>query len=118
MAAAAGADAFMTGNGGDNVLGYSQSAAPVADRYLTSGLGHEMVRSLLDVCRQTGCSLFDALGQAWRLATRPPAAIVRPDALFLAPEFLAGPGERAGATGRSPGAPSTPIFRRACSNAG
>lgn len=89
------ADAFMTGNGGDNVLGYSQSAAPVADRYLTAGIGREMFRSLLDVCRQTGCSIFDALGQAWRLARGSPAHRVQPNPLFLDPDFVGslGPGE-------------------------
>jgi asparagine synthase (glutamine-hydrolysing) len=95
VASEVGAEAFVTGNGGDNVFGYSQSAAPVADRYLTEGLGQDMIRSLLDVCRQTGCSIFDALGQAWRLAHGPPAHRVRPDPLFLHPDFVAelGPAE-------------------------
>jgi asparagine synthase (glutamine-hydrolysing) len=87
-----GADFFMTGNGGDNIFGYSQSAAPVADRYLTDGIGPEMFRSLVDVCRQTGCSFFDALGQAWRLSRRSPAHRVRPNPLFLDPHFLNGLG--------------------------
>lgn len=90
VAAEIGADFFMTGNGGDNVFGYSQSAAPVADRYLTAGIGREMFRSLLDVCRQTGCSFFDALGQAWRLARGSPAHRVRPNPLFLHPHFVGG----------------------------
>jgi asparagine synthase (glutamine-hydrolysing) len=95
VASETGADAFVTGNGGDNVFGYSQSAAPVADRYLAEGLRSGMVRSLLDVCRQTGCSIFDAMGQAWRLAHRPPAHHVRPTPLFLHPDFAAaiGPAE-------------------------
>jgi asparagine synthase (glutamine-hydrolysing) len=82
------ADAFMTGNAGDNVLGYSQSAAPVADRYLAEGLGSGILDSLFDVCRQTGCSLFDALAQARRLA-RSANYRVRPNPLFLHPEFRA-----------------------------
>ena len=85
-----GADVFMTGNGGDNVFGYSQSAAPVADRYLTEGIGQEMLRSLVDVCRQTGCSFFDALSQAWRLARGSPAHRVQPNPLFLDPHFASG----------------------------
>jgi asparagine synthase (glutamine-hydrolysing) len=89
VALEAGADAFMTGNGGDNVLGYSQSAAPIADRYLAEGIGMGTFCSLLDVCRQTGCSIFDALGRAWKLAQAPPAHRVRPKPLFLHPEFLA-----------------------------
>jgi asparagine synthase (glutamine-hydrolysing) len=84
-----GADAFMTGNGGDNVFGYSQSAAPVADRYLAEGLSRGTFHSLLDVCHQTGCSLVDAIRQAWRLAHGSPAHHVRPDPLLLDPEFVA-----------------------------
>lgn len=63
-----GAHAFMTGDGGDNVLGYSQSAAPVADRYLFEGLGCGVFATLMDVCRQTGCNIPDAVKQAWRFA--------------------------------------------------
>ena len=92
VAAESSADFFMTGNGGDNVFGYSQSAAPVADRYLTEGIGQEMFRSLLDVCRQTGCSVFDALRQAWRLARGSPAHRVQPNPLFLDPHFVGGLG--------------------------
>jgi asparagine synthase (glutamine-hydrolysing) len=92
VAAEIGADVFMTGNGGDNVLGYSQSAAPVADRYLTDGIGQEMFQSLLDVCRQTGCSFFDALGQAWRMTRGSPAHRVKPNPLFLDPHFVGGLG--------------------------
>jgi asparagine synthase (glutamine-hydrolysing) len=84
-----GAGAFMTGNGGDHVFGYSQSAAPVADRFLAHGLSEGLFASLLDVCRQTGCSITDALAQAWRLARQSPPYRVRPNPLFLAPDFLA-----------------------------
>lgn len=87
-----GADAFVTGNGGDHVFGYSQSAAPVADRYLAEGAGQGMIRSLLDVCGQTGCTVFDAIGQAWRLARGPPDYRVRPTPLFLDAQFVAGLG--------------------------
>lgn len=90
-----GADAFVTGNGGDNVFGYSQSAASVADRFLAEGIGPGTYHSLLDVCRQTGCSIFDAMWQGWRLARRPPAHKVQPKPLFLKPDFIAslGPSE-------------------------
>ena len=84
-----GADAFMTGNGGDSMFGYSQSAAPIADRYLSQGIGRGMLVSLLDVCRQTGCSLSDAAGQARRLALGSPSFHVRASPLFLDCEFLA-----------------------------
>jgi asparagine synthase (glutamine-hydrolysing) len=92
VASEIGADAFMTGNGGDNVFGYSQSAAPIADRYLAEGLGQGLVASLRDVCKQTGCSMFDALAQAWRLAHVSPVYPVRPNPLFLHPDFIAGLG--------------------------
>lgn len=92
VAAEVGADGFMTGNGGDNIFGYSQSAAPIADRYLVEGIGEGLFRSLRDVCRQTGCSIFDALGQAWRLAHGSPRHRVRPNALLLHPDFVRGLG--------------------------
>lgn len=92
VAAELGADGFVTGNGGDNVFGYSQSAAPIADRYLVEGVGEGLFRSLRDVCRQTGCSIFDALGQAWRLAHQSPRHRVRPNALLLHPDFVRGLG--------------------------
>lgn len=82
----------MTGNGGDHVFGYSQSAAPVADRYLSSGLGPGVLSSLVDVCRQTGCTMADALRQAWGLVRAAPAYRVRPNPLFLEPRFIAGLG--------------------------
>lgn len=89
VAAEIGASAFVTGNGGDHVLGYSQSAAPIADRYLTEGLGQGVVRSLHDVCRQTGCNVFDALAHAWRLARGSPSHRITPNPLFLDPAFVA-----------------------------
>jgi asparagine synthase (glutamine-hydrolysing) len=89
VASEIGADAFMTGNGGDHVFGYSQSAAPIADRYLTEGLGKGTLAALFDVCRQTGCSMADAVRQAWRLAHAPPDYQVRPNPLFLHREIVA-----------------------------
>lgn len=89
VASEIGADAFMTGNGGDNVFGYSQSAAPIADRYLSDGFGQGVLASLFDVCRQTGCSMFDALRQAWRLAHDLRSYRVRPNALFLHSDLIA-----------------------------
>jgi asparagine synthase (glutamine-hydrolysing) len=44
------------------------------------------------VCRQTGCSFFDALGQGWRLARGSPAHRIRPNPLFLDPHFVGGLG--------------------------
>lgn len=78
-----GADAFVTGNGGDSVFGYSQSAAPIVDRLMTEGLGAGSLEAAVDVCRQTGCSLMDAAASAWRLARRPRRYRCLPNTLFL-----------------------------------
>lgn len=65
-----GADAFVTGNGGDNVFGYSQSAGAIADRLRSEGLSAGVLRTLGDVCRQTGCGPAQALGATLRLLRR------------------------------------------------
>lgn len=83
-----GADAFVTGNGGDSVFNYSQSAAAIADRYLDEGLTSDVFRTLLDICRQTGCSVLDAAASAWRIARGPRSYRCRPDPLFLHPDVL------------------------------
>lgn len=54
------ADTFMTGNGGDNVFAYSQSAAAATDRLQLEGLGLGTLRTLSDISRQTGCSMLAA----------------------------------------------------------
>lgn len=59
-------DAFFSGNGGDNVFCFLQSAKPLVDRLLTSGPGFGAFHVLKDICRMTGCSPFQAL----RLAAR------------------------------------------------
>lgn len=89
VAAEIGVEAFVTGNGGDHIFGYSQSAAPIADRYLAEGLSSGTLASLIDVCRQTGCSMGDALRQAWALTRSNRNYQVRPNPLFLHPDFAA-----------------------------
>lgn len=83
-----GADAFLTGNGGDHVFGYAQSAAPIADRFLTEGASRGTWQSLVDVCRQTGCSVTDAIRQAWAMARHDRSYHVRPNPLFLRSDFV------------------------------
>ena len=83
-----GADAFVTGNGGDSVFGYSQSAAAIADRYLVEGLGAPVVSSLIDVVRQTGCSAWQAATAALRLVRGPRSYVLRPGRLFLNSDLL------------------------------
>lgn len=84
-----GATAFITGNGGDSVFGYSQSAASIADLYLHNGIGPGLLGALRDVCAQTGCGALQAAASAWRLARGPPGYRCRPTPLFLHPDVLA-----------------------------
>ena len=88
VAAEAGAAAFVTGNGGDSLFGYSQSAAAAADRFLAQGLGAGVAATLGDVSRQTGCGLLRAATAALRIMRRPPAYVWRREALFLDGDIL------------------------------
>lgn len=83
-----GASAFVTGNGGDSVFGYSQSASALADRLLAQGPGRGAFQTLLDVCQQTECSLLDAAAAAWRIVRGPRAYQCRPNGLFLHEDIL------------------------------
>ncbi|MDT8760538.1 asparagine synthase-related protein [Sphingomonas psychrotolerans] len=84
-----GADAFFTGNGGDNVFGYSQSAAALADRALHEGPGAGAFATLRDVCRQTGAGPLRVTRAAVRLARQPPGYRWRPSPGFLHPDLVA-----------------------------
>lgn len=88
-ARAEGIDAFLTGNGGDNVFGHSQSAAAIVDRYRCEGFGVGVAHTLADVCRQTGCSPYAAIGAALRIARRPARYRWTASPLFLAPALIA-----------------------------
>ncbi|WP_084514706.1 asparagine synthase-related protein [Sphingobium lactosutens] len=57
-----GVDAFFSGNGGDNVFYYTQSANPIADRLLADGPGIGVLHTWRDVCRLTGCTPIEAAG--------------------------------------------------------
>jgi asparagine synthase (glutamine-hydrolysing) len=78
----------VTGNGGDNIFGYSQSAAAVADRYLSEGVGAGLFRTLGDVCRQTGCSIREAAIGAVRLVRASPSYRWKPRTELLHPDVL------------------------------
>lgn len=65
-----GANAFFTGNGGDNVFGYSQSAAAIADRALHEGLTLGVAATIRDVCAHAGCGPLSAVRAAVRIAGR------------------------------------------------
>jgi asparagine synthase (glutamine-hydrolysing) len=87
-AAAVGADGFITGNGGDNVFGYSQSAAAIADCYLCEGFGGGLLSTVRDVCRQTGCSALVAIRAAVRILRSPRPYSWRPSPTFLHPDVI------------------------------
>ncbi|MDB5722163.1 MAG: hypothetical protein JWP15_2781 [Alphaproteobacteria bacterium] len=87
IAQAGCADRFMTGNGGDNVFGYSQSAAAIADRWLAEGIGRGLAGTIADTCRQTGCGPGEAIRSASRILRRRHYAW-RPDPRLLAPAVL------------------------------
>ncbi len=61
-------DGLMTGIGGDNVFCSMQSATPILDRLIAHGPGPGAWRTLMDVCRLTGCSLWEAAAMATRRA--------------------------------------------------
>jgi len=90
------ASAFITGNGGDSVFGYSHSAAAAADRYLAEGLGGGFVTTLRDVSRQTGCGLVRAAAAALRIARGSRAYRWRPDGLFLSRDIVESLGQLPG----------------------
>ena len=83
-----GADAFVTGNGGDSVFGYSQSASAIADRYLCQGLGRGLLATIRDVCIQTGCSVSKAALNAARIARQERSYRWRRDGRFLDPKVF------------------------------
>lgn len=89
IAAQVGADAFFTGNGGDNVFNYSQSAAALADRALREGPGAGAFATLRDICRQTGAGPLRVTRAAMRIARAAPNYRWRASPVFLHPEVIA-----------------------------
>ncbi|MET3711767.1 asparagine synthase (glutamine-hydrolyzing) [Sphingomonas trueperi] len=84
-----GADAFFTGNGGDNVFGYSHSAAALTDRALHEGPGAGAFATLRDICRQTGAGPLRVTRAAMRLARQPRGYRWKPNQRFLHPDLVA-----------------------------
>ncbi|WP_066823702.1 asparagine synthase-related protein [Sphingomonas mali] len=89
VAARVGADAFFSGNGGDNVFGFSQSAVALADRALHEGPGAGAFATLRDICRQTGAGPLRVVRAATRIARQPPAYRWKPSPALLHPELIA-----------------------------
>jgi asparagine synthase (glutamine-hydrolysing) len=83
-----GSDAFFTGNGGDNVFGYSQSAAALVDRVLHEGPGVGALGTFRDICAQTGAGPMRVLGAALRIARRPAAYRWKPKLALLHPDLV------------------------------
>jgi asparagine synthase (glutamine-hydrolysing) len=56
-ATSAGARTIFDGNGGDNVFCFLHSSAPIADRLMREGPRREVLHTLSDVSRVTGCPM-------------------------------------------------------------
>lgn len=82
------ADCFFTGNGGDNVFSFSQSAAAATDRILSQGVGLGAIRTLIDVCRMVGCNPLEAAMNAAKAFTRRRSYDWQPDTVFLRTEVI------------------------------
>ncbi|WP_232491731.1 asparagine synthase-related protein [Novosphingobium kaempferiae] len=63
-----GAEAIFNGGGGDNVFCSLQSAAPAADRLLTTGPGRSFVRTALETSRFAPASVLSVISDAVRRA--------------------------------------------------
>ena len=88
VAARVGADAFFSGNGGDNVFGFSQSAVALADRALHEGPGAGAFATLRDICRQTGAGPLRVTRAAVRIARQPPGYRWKPGPALLHPDLI------------------------------
>ncbi|MEZ0135686.1 MULTISPECIES: asparagine synthase-related protein [Novosphingobium] len=81
------ADGFLSGNGGDNVFGYSQTATALTDRLLAEGIGPRAMRTLVDICALNGCGPVAALRNAARkLPTSARRYAWSPDPMLLSAE--------------------------------
>lgn len=89
VAKEARAGAFVTGNGGDNVLYNTQSARAIVDRFLAEGLGVGLLKTIQDICTLTGCSAVQAVREALRVLRQSGRAYSwKPDTLFLHREIV------------------------------
>ncbi|MFK4873809.1 asparagine synthase-related protein [Novosphingobium sp. ZW T3_23] len=78
-----GAEAFFTGNGGDNVFFLSQSTRGLIDLRRSGASIGEAWQALRDICALTGCSFAAAIRQARKIARGPSRYEWRPDLRFL-----------------------------------
>lgn len=84
-----GADAFFTGSGGDNVFHSSNSARPLVDQYLRTGLHGDLISTWRDISAVTGASAWEVLRYALRVPRRgSPKYRWKFDAEFLSRDAL------------------------------
>lgn len=84
------ASAFVTGNGGDNVLYYTHSSRPLIDRFLTEGLTSSLWSTARNIGNITGASIPQVLAEAFRVWIRERRSYHwKPDRSFLDQDILA-----------------------------
>lgn len=81
-------EAYFTGQGGDNVFCFMQSATPFLDRFIVEGPGTGTWTTLNDICALTGCSLFEAIRMAFQRCRTGPTYLWRGDMNFLDPDAV------------------------------
>ncbi|WP_312571697.1 asparagine synthase-related protein [Brevundimonas sp.] len=94
VADATSADAIFSGSGGDNIFCYMSSATPLVDHFLSGGAPGPLWRTLDDICRLNGCSIWSASAMALRRLARASSRNEWPvDVALLAKDKLSVPGD-------------------------
>ncbi len=84
------ADAYFTGQGGDNIFCYMHSATPLLDRFNARGLGLGCWQTLNDICALTGCTYWEAIHMAAERARRKSRSYAVPiDSYLLSADLVA-----------------------------
>jgi asparagine synthase (glutamine-hydrolysing) len=81
------ASAFFNGAGGDSVLGYFISAAPVVDRFRAQGLSPGVMTTIMDVASLTGANAWTVARLALKIGLRRQDPPRSPDLEHLAPAW-------------------------------
>jgi asparagine synthase (glutamine-hydrolysing) len=84
-AGAIGADAFVSGGGGDDIFCYLRTVLPAVDRLQAEGV-RAMLASAMDVAVMNHSTLWDALARILRRLVRGGPSRSRLDLRFIAPE--------------------------------
>jgi len=89
-------EAVFSGNGGDNIFCFTQSATPIADRLKSRGARMGTWRTVADVCELTGCSVWQAGSRALLKLPRSATAYSwASDLRFIHPDLAASLGSAA-----------------------